>query len=62
MQQGAAPAQRPRRPLNALCRDEACAHVWPVVYMPMDLVKASMLMRRAACPMCASDSPLVAPA
>lgn len=32
----------------------ACDHIFIVAHLPMDLGKAAKLMRRAACPKCAS--------
>jgi hypothetical protein len=47
--------------LNARCRDEACAHVWTVAYLPMPMESVTLLMQRAACPMCADLDPFVMP-
>jgi hypothetical protein len=30
----------------------ACQHVWPVVYLPMELRKAATVAKRAACAKC----------
>jgi hypothetical protein len=30
----------------------ACAHCWPVFYLPMDVEKAAKLMRHSICPNC----------
>ena len=37
-----------------------CGHVWPVAYLPMDVVKFATLAKRAACPKCAGTSVKVA--
>lgn len=35
------------------CRN--CGHCWPVVWLPMEAIKAAKLMLAAWCPNCASD-------
>lgn len=44
-----AASDAPRRALHGRC---ACGHVWPVVYLPMPLIVAANVMRRATCPSC----------
>ncbi len=53
-------AERPhRQPMNAKCRQDACGHEWAVCYLPMPLEAAARCMKRAICPMCADERPLV---
>ena len=46
--------------LKARCSDSTCQHEWIVAYLPMPIEKAALLMRRAACPRCADERPVVA--
>lgn len=46
--------------LNAKC--QACGHIFLVAKLPMELTKAALLMKRAACPQCGETKNLsVAP-
>ncbi len=45
-----APSRVPRRPMLGVC--EACAHVWPVLWTPMDLRQVGKLANALFCPMC----------
>ena len=48
---------RPRREKNAVYgRCEECGHVWPIVYLPMELGKAARVMSRCHCPACGASS------
>lgn len=47
--------------LNARCRHNGCAHVWTIAYLPMPMESVTLLMQRAACPMCADLDPFVMP-
>jgi hypothetical protein len=38
-----------RKPFWAKC---TCGHIWPVAYMPMEMMLAAKLMKRATCPAC----------
>lgn len=40
-----------RQPMLVQCR--GCGHVWPLVYLPMEILKAAEAMQRACCPGCA---------
>lgn len=46
--------------ITAQCSDGACKHRWIVAYLPMELIKAAELMKRAACPKCAHERPELA--
>lgn len=46
--------------VTARCGDQACGFEWVVCYLPMELDKAAMLMKRAACPKCAHERPVLA--
>lgn len=39
-----------RRPLHVKC--DACWHIWVVLYLPMEMLRAAAVMKGAACPMC----------
>lgn len=43
-------ANETREALMAECW--TCGHVWPAVYLPMELTRAAIAMKRATCPMC----------
>ena len=44
----------------AKCGDEACAHCWPAAYYPANLSDFAKIMKRAVCPKCGNERPLVA--
>lgn len=43
-------AEEERKPQWVKCG--ACSHHWIAMYMPMEVEKAALLMKRATCPMC----------
>jgi hypothetical protein len=51
-------ATEEKRGFWAKCR--ACAHCWIAAYLPMDIMAASKMLAKAACPMCGDSKPLVA--
>ena len=55
-------APQPQEPnvVMARCGDDACRHVWIVAYLPMQIERVAMLMKRAACPKCAHERPVLA--
>lgn len=54
------PDNREPSVITAQCADESCMHRWIVAYLPMQLDKAARLMKRAACPKCAHERPVLA--
>jgi hypothetical protein len=46
--------------MNGRCGNDACAWVWPVVYLPMPLERAAEVMQAAHCPACGSSKVFVA--
>lgn len=38
-----------RKPFWAKC---SCGHIWPVCYLPMEMMLAAKVMKRASCPVC----------
>jgi hypothetical protein len=44
------------RELNAFyARCGECGHVWPALYLPMELAKACKVLKRVFCPKCATS-------
>ena len=44
------------RPNAFFVRCGECGHVWPAVYLPMELAKACKVLKRVFCPKCANTS------
>lgn len=42
-----------KRPAYGLCRE--CDHIWPLVWLPMPLYEAVMVLKGVACPACGAE-------
>lgn len=54
------PCVTERHPFYGKCGD--CGHIWPVIYLPMDMRLAAKIMGSACCPKCGADSERITPA
>lgn len=53
---GHEPDEKPgeRKPMYARC--DKCDHVWPILYLPLEISTAGQVLKAAHCPNCGANS------